>query len=65
LQPFERAAAAAAGVRQPNEDRELGRDVVSWFSCGDECVLVVLEDSQEENRELVMHRVRHMDSDAH
>ena len=25
----------------------------------------VLEDSQEENRELVMHRVRHMDSDAH
>ena len=50
-------------MRRPNEDRELGRDVVSWFSCGDKCMLVILEASQEEKRELVLHRVRHADSD--
>jgi hypothetical protein len=38
--------------------------VVSLFSCGDECVLVDLEDGREESRELVLRRVRHADGDG-
>ena len=44
-------------MRRPNED-------LSYFSCGDECVLVVLEDSREENRELVLHHVCHADTNG-
>ena len=61
---FERAAVVAAGMRRPNEDWELRRGVVSLFSYGDECVLVVLEDGREESRELVLRRVRHADGDG-
>jgi len=38
--------------------------VISLVSCGDECVLVVLEDGREESRELVLRRVRHADGDG-
>jgi hypothetical protein len=43
-------AAAVAGVRRPNEDWELRRDVISLVSCSNECVLVVLENGWEEGR---------------
>jgi len=49
--------AAAAGMHQPNKD-------LSYFSCSDECVLVVLEDSQEENHELVLHHVCYVDTNG-
>ena len=45
-----------ASMRRLNEGWELECDVVSWFSCGDECMPVIWEDSQEENRKLVLHR---------
>ena len=46
-----------ASMCQLNEGWELEYDVVSWFSYGDECMLVIWEDSQEENRKLVLHCV--------
>jgi hypothetical protein len=65
---FGRAAVATAtdgapGVRRPNDDWELRRGVFSLFSAGEECKLVVLEDSRDERRELVR-RVRHADGDG-
>ena len=46
----ETTAASIAGVRQPNEDSELRCGVISLVLCGNECVLVILEDRWEEGR---------------
>jgi hypothetical protein len=64
---FERAdaaVAATAGVRRPDKEWELRRGVFSLFSCGDECVLVVILDAGREERHEFVRRVRHADGDG-